>query len=179
VARSGADLPLRRYRSQLRGLFVRSAAQLDRARAAFKEAGIAFKILDEHFETTNEHVSISTMHLAKGREFRAVVVMACNDEIIPLQEASRQSATTPICKKSTTPSGTCSMLPVPAPEIICWFPESTGIRIFGRLREGRSRSRAPWMKRSGKRPCGWRLSSTSGRWARFMITRVQRFSVLT
>ena len=32
------------------------------------------------------HVSISTMHLAKGLEFRAVVVMACDDEIIPLQE---------------------------------------------------------------------------------------------
>ena len=61
-------------------------AQLDRARAAVKEAGIAFKVLDEHVETTSGHVSISTMHLAKGLEFRAVVVMACDDEIIPLQE---------------------------------------------------------------------------------------------
>ena len=26
------------------------------------------------------------MHLAKGLEFRAVVVMACDDEVIPLQE---------------------------------------------------------------------------------------------
>ena len=26
------------------------------------------------------------MHFAKGLEFRAVVVMACDDEIIPLQE---------------------------------------------------------------------------------------------
>ncbi len=68
------------------GVFVRLAVQLDRARAAVKEAGIAFKILDEHVETTNGHVSISTMHLAKGLEFRAVVVMACDDEIIPLQE---------------------------------------------------------------------------------------------
>jgi superfamily I DNA/RNA helicase len=31
-------------------------------------------------------VSISTVHLAKGLEFRAVVVMDCDDEIIPLQE---------------------------------------------------------------------------------------------
>jgi superfamily I DNA/RNA helicase len=68
------------------GVFVRSAAQLDRARAAVKEAGMPFKILDEHVETTSGHVSISTMHLAKGLEFRAVVVMACDDEIIPLQE---------------------------------------------------------------------------------------------
>jgi len=68
------------------GVFVRSEAQLDRARAAVKEAGLAFKVLDEHVETTSGHVSISTMHLAKGLEFRAVVVMACDDEIIPLQQ---------------------------------------------------------------------------------------------
>lgn len=37
-------------------------------------------------ETSRGHVSIGTMHLSKGLEFRAVVVMACDDEIIPLQE---------------------------------------------------------------------------------------------
>ena len=42
--------------------------------------------LAEHVETANGYVSISTMHLAKGLEFRAVVVMACDDEVIPLQE---------------------------------------------------------------------------------------------
>ena len=68
------------------GVFVRSAAQLNRAQAAVKESGLAFKILDEHVETISGHVAISTMHLAKGLEFRAVVVMACDDEIIPLQE---------------------------------------------------------------------------------------------
>jgi superfamily I DNA/RNA helicase len=68
------------------GVFVRSPAQLDRALAAVKETGMAFKILDEHVETTSGHVSIGTMHLAKGLEFRAVAVMACDDEVIPLQE---------------------------------------------------------------------------------------------
>ena len=34
----------------------------------------------------NGHLSICTMHLAKGLEFRAVAVMACDDEVIPLQE---------------------------------------------------------------------------------------------
>jgi superfamily I DNA/RNA helicase len=68
------------------GVFVRSEAQFDRARAAVEGAGLVLKILDEHIETTSGHVSISTMHLAKGLEFRAVVVMACDDEIIPLQE---------------------------------------------------------------------------------------------
>jgi len=68
------------------GLFVRSEAELDRAKAAVNGAGLAFKILNEHVETTSGHLSISTMHLAKGLEFRAVAVMACDDEIIPLQE---------------------------------------------------------------------------------------------
>ncbi len=66
-------------------VFVRSEAQLDRARAAVEKAGMAFKVLDERVETTSGHVSISTMHLAKGLEFRAVAVMACDDEVIPLQ----------------------------------------------------------------------------------------------
>ena len=68
------------------GVFVRSEVQLNRARAAVEESGLPFKILDEHVETASGCVSISTMHQAKGLEFRAVVVMACDDEVIPLQE---------------------------------------------------------------------------------------------
>jgi superfamily I DNA/RNA helicase len=68
------------------GVFVRSAAQLDRARSAAKDAGLPFKVLDEHVETVGGYLSIGTMHLAKGLEFRAVAVVACDDEIIPLQE---------------------------------------------------------------------------------------------
>jgi mRNA-degrading endonuclease RelE of RelBE toxin-antitoxin system len=68
------------------GVFVRSPGQLDRAKAAVKAAGLSAKILDERVDTASGHISISTMHLAKGLEFRAVAVMACDDEIIPLQE---------------------------------------------------------------------------------------------
>jgi len=68
------------------GVFVRSVAQLDRARSAVAAAGLPTVVLDEKVETISGHLSISTMHLAKGLEFRAVVVMACDDEIIPLQE---------------------------------------------------------------------------------------------
>ena len=67
------------------GVFVRSPAQLERAQAAVKAAGMPFKILDEHVETHSGYVAVSTMHLAKGLEFRAVIVMACDDEVIPLQ----------------------------------------------------------------------------------------------
>lgn len=68
------------------GVFVRSAVELGRARAAVEAAGLEPKVLDENVETSIGRVSVSTMHLAKGLEFRAVVVMACDDEIIPLQE---------------------------------------------------------------------------------------------
>jgi len=68
------------------GVFVRSVAQLDRAKTAVSDAGLSFKVLDENVEPASGYVSISTMHLAKGLEFRAVAVMACDDEIIPLQE---------------------------------------------------------------------------------------------
>ena len=68
------------------GVFVRSATELDRACSAVRLSGLSFGVLDENVEITSGHVSISTMHLAKGLEFRAVVVMACDDEIIPLQE---------------------------------------------------------------------------------------------
>jgi superfamily I DNA/RNA helicase len=67
------------------GVFVRSQAELDRARAALERARIPYKILDDNVETTTGKASISTMHLAKGLEFRTVVVMACDDEVIPLQ----------------------------------------------------------------------------------------------
>lgn len=68
------------------GVFVRSSAELERAQKAVEKAGLPFKILDENVETVSGYISISTMHLAKGLEFRVVVVMACDDEIIPLQE---------------------------------------------------------------------------------------------
>jgi hypothetical protein len=68
------------------GVFVRSTAELQRARAAVEGAKLPYKVLDDNVETVSGHVSISTMHLAKGLEFRTVVVMACDDEVIPLQE---------------------------------------------------------------------------------------------
>jgi mRNA-degrading endonuclease RelE of RelBE toxin-antitoxin system len=68
------------------GIFVRSEAELQRACAAAETAGLPFKLLDENLEMVNGYASISTMHLAKGLEFRIVVVMACDDEVLPLQE---------------------------------------------------------------------------------------------
>ena len=46
----------------------------------------------KNIPTAGGHVSIATMHLAKGLEFRTVVVMACDDEVIPLQERIETAA---------------------------------------------------------------------------------------
>ena len=68
------------------GLFVRTGEQLKRARAAIKIAGASGIELSDKVEEEAGKVAISTMHLAKGLEFRAVTVMACDDEVLPLQE---------------------------------------------------------------------------------------------
>lgn len=73
-------------------MFVRAEEQLDRARAAVTKAGQPTNVLDEHVEIARDHVSIGTMHLAKGLEFRAVAVMACEDEVVPLQERIESAA---------------------------------------------------------------------------------------
>ena len=68
------------------GVFVRSEAQIDRARIAVEEANLLFTLLDDKAEMIDSTVSVGTKFLAKGLEFRAVAVMACDDEVIPLQE---------------------------------------------------------------------------------------------
>jgi superfamily I DNA/RNA helicase len=66
-------------------VFVRSAAEVPRARAAVEAAGLLASLLDENVKIVNGRVSVGTMHLSKGLEFRVVVVMACDDEVLPLQ----------------------------------------------------------------------------------------------
>jgi hypothetical protein len=67
------------------GVFVRSQEQLDRARSACLLSGVKFQILDDPRDRKQNAITVCSMHLAKGLEFRAVSVMACDDEVIPLQ----------------------------------------------------------------------------------------------
>ncbi|MEL6468567.1 MAG: 3'-5' exonuclease [Cyanobacteria bacterium J06623_4] len=67
------------------GVFVRSPAELGRAIAAIKLSGAIPTELDDQVMPSQGCIAVSTMHLAKGLEFRAVVVMACDDEVIPSQ----------------------------------------------------------------------------------------------
>jgi superfamily I DNA/RNA helicase len=67
------------------GVFVRSADYLPRARNAVAAAGLEGRQLTERAEDFGECISLGTMHLAKGLEFKLVIVMACDDEALPLQ----------------------------------------------------------------------------------------------
>lgn len=67
------------------GIFVRSSEYLSRCRAAIAAAELDGRQLSERVEEAVDCVSFGTMHLAKGLEFKAVAVMACDDVALPLQ----------------------------------------------------------------------------------------------
>ena len=67
------------------GVSVRSSERLDRAIAAVRGAGLACNVIDDGSKGNDGAVNVGTMHLAKGLDFRAVAVMACDAEVIPLQ----------------------------------------------------------------------------------------------
>ena len=66
-------------------VFVRSMDQTGRAVQALERSNIPYAVLDDEVEPIQNRLAIGTMHLAKGLEFRAVAVMACDSEAIPLQ----------------------------------------------------------------------------------------------
>ena len=68
------------------GVFVRSEAQMKRALLGIEGAALSAVDLSVHAGGVSGSVALGTMHLAKGLEYRAVVVVACDDEILPLQE---------------------------------------------------------------------------------------------
>lgn len=67
------------------GIFVRTRHQLNRARTAVQGANHDAFELSERGDDPAGRISIGTMHLAKGLEFKAVAVMACDDDVLPLQ----------------------------------------------------------------------------------------------
>ncbi len=68
------------------GVFVRSSNELHRAREAVKAAKQKSLELSARVENRTGRISIGSMHLAKGLEFKCVIVMACDDEVLPNQE---------------------------------------------------------------------------------------------
>jgi len=81
------------------GVFVRSEAQLARARAAVRAAGLPARSLvdsapegDDTAPEGDDTVLVGTMHLAKGLEFRMVLLMSCDQDVLPLAERIEQVA---------------------------------------------------------------------------------------
>jgi UvrD-like helicase C-terminal domain/AAA domain len=65
------------------GVFVRSEAELARARTAVEAGGSTAAELGNADQPAEDRIAIGTMHLAKGLEFRAVALMACDEDILP------------------------------------------------------------------------------------------------
>jgi superfamily I DNA/RNA helicase len=66
-------------------IIVRSDNQQPRALDAAAKAGCKARLLNDPSSKDTCAITVATMHLAKGLEYRAVVVMACDDDVIPLQ----------------------------------------------------------------------------------------------
>lgn len=67
------------------GVFVRTRFEVARAQAAVELAGLSVTTPQPGVEAETGKVVLMPMQLAKGLEFRAVVVAACDDEVLPLQ----------------------------------------------------------------------------------------------
>lgn len=66
------------------GVFVRSPSQLPRARAACEAADLPVRSVAS--VSGREGTALAgIMHLVKGLEFRAVVLMACDEGVLPLE----------------------------------------------------------------------------------------------
>ena len=74
------------------GVFVRSESELPRAIKAIEAAGLESELLQGSSLSRDGTVAVGIMQLAKGLEFRAVAVMACDAEIIPSNERIVQIA---------------------------------------------------------------------------------------
>lgn len=74
------------------GVFVRSSNELSRARRAVEKTDQAIVQLSSKIEDKTGRIVIGTMHLAKGFEFRMVIVMACDEEILPNHNRLRAAA---------------------------------------------------------------------------------------
>jgi len=75
-------------------LFVRSEDELPRAMAAAKRVGVETRVLGGASSVSGpiDAITIASMHSAKGLEFRAVGVIACDEDVIPSCERLENAA---------------------------------------------------------------------------------------
>jgi hypothetical protein len=68
------------------GVIVRSDYEFERAIKAVEASGERYQVMTGDELRGSHGITIVTMHVAKGMEFRAVVVMACDENVIPSTE---------------------------------------------------------------------------------------------
>ena len=88
-----------------------------------------YEVFDERVETASGHVSLGTMHLAKGLEFRAAAVMAGDDEVIPLKSPIETVAED---SDLATPSASCTTSPATGTGASARHQRGAGVGVFGR-----------------------------------------------
>jgi superfamily I DNA/RNA helicase len=66
-------------------VFVRSTREFARAHEAVAAARLQSQLLDPNEGAKPGHVGVCLMERAKGLEFRAVALLACDEEVIPSQ----------------------------------------------------------------------------------------------
>lgn len=73
------------------GIFCRSNEQIARAAKVAEVLAIP-TVSSLQGDRSNEAVLVGTMHLAKGLEFRAVIIIACDEGVLPLSSRIREVA---------------------------------------------------------------------------------------
>jgi len=71
-------------------------------------------------EAQDPVLSVGTMHLSKGLEFRAVAVMARDDEVLPLQARIEAVTDEGDLREVYETNVTCCTWRAPGPVITCW-----------------------------------------------------------
>ena len=112
------------------GIFVRSDDEIARANQIAELAGLHARVLDDKAMKTGGSVTISTMHLAKGLEFRYVAVVACDDEVIPSQIRIEEITDQPIWRRCTTQNGIFFMWRAQEHATLSLFPAWTRSQSF-------------------------------------------------
>lgn len=74
------------------GILVRSSDQFARAERSIRAAGMEHDSVIARQSPEAGRVLLATMHAAKGLEFRAVAVMACDAKVLPLQRRLLEAA---------------------------------------------------------------------------------------
>jgi superfamily I DNA/RNA helicase len=74
-------------------IFARTEAVLrDRVEPALEATAFKGQLLNDDDPATENQVSIGTMHRAKGLEFKAVAIVGCDLELIPLRSNPPEQA---------------------------------------------------------------------------------------